>query len=410
MSPKLTPVACCASAFLAFQLVGLLAPKQEPTSQVNAATNTPHPTTALKPSRHPQSPEPLQTLNHDPVGTQQGSLKELAASFEASKSPAEARLALMEAINKLKPDDLAQMLAKEAGNTDFYRSSRFDFQFAARRLSEIAPEKAAALWLSTKSSHYSVDVLLLPWAQRDPQAFASWSRTLPADAQKAMAGTLGQLVSENPAALTPIAAQLAQNPAGVVGARSAISGMIAKAQKGSDPADAIAYASALPAGPMRTAALAELARWPGLDLATHPEIADALASVSPSEMRRYIPQAAASAEKLPPGYVREAAFSTQISGIARKDPAAAAKKVESLSGTADYPAAVRGFVEATASKDPVAALEWALTINTQGNQRTAALEKAAAEYFRTKPADARKWVETAPLTPAEYAVLTGRSR
>jgi hypothetical protein len=316
----------------------------------------------------------------------------------------------MEAINKLKPDELAQMLAREAGNSDFYRSSRFDFQFAARRLSEIAPEKAAALWLTTKSTHYSVDVLLLPWAKRDPQAFASWSRTLPADAQKAMAGTLGQLASDNPAALTPIAAQLSENPAGVVGARSAISGMIAKAQKGSDPADAIAYASALPAGPMRTAALAELARWPGLDLATHPEIAEALATISPSEVRRYIPQAAASADKLPPGYVREAAFSTQISGIAKKDPAAAAKKVESLSGTADYPAAVRGFVDATASKDPIAALEWALTIDTQGNQRTAALEKAAAEYFRTKPADARKWVETAPLTPAEYAVLTGRSR
>jgi hypothetical protein len=71
---------------------------------------------------------------------------------------------------------------------------------------------------------------------------------------------------------------------------------------------------------------------------------------------------------------------------------------------------VRGFVEATAKKDPAAALAWALSIGPQGGQRTAALEKAAVEYFRQKPNEARKWVTTASLSAEEYFLLTGFRR
>jgi len=316
----------------------------------------------------------------------------------------------MEAIGKLKPDELEAMLATEASNSDFYRSQRFDFQFAARRLSEIAPEKAAALWLKTESAHPGSDILLLPWAKKDPQAFASWSLGLSTDAQRALSGTMAQIVADDPQRLLGIAAQLSGSPVGVLSARGAIAGMIAKASKGADPADAIAYAQALPDGPMRTAALAELARWPSLDPGAHPEIAAALSELSPSQARRYIPQVTAVADKLPQGTLRDSAYAAQLAGAAKKDPQAAAQKVESLAGSADYPAAVRGFVEATAAKDPAAAIEWALTIPKTGTQRSAALEKAAAAYFRTKPADARKWVETAPLSSEEYLMLTGRTR
>jgi hypothetical protein len=121
-------------------------------------------------------------------------------------------------------------------------------------------------------------------------------------------------------------------------------------------------------------------------------------------------QFASDADKLPQGPVRESAFAAQISTTAKKDPQAAAKKVEALSGSADYAAAVRGFVEATAAKDPAAALDWALSIGPQGGQRTAALEKAAAEYFRQKPNEARKWVSSAPLSAEEYFLLTGFRR
>jgi hypothetical protein len=410
MPPKLVPVFCVVCAVSGFQLVSALSPIrphiQSPAQSPSAAaaSQKPSPFSGLDSAGEPSS---ILLQEVAPKGT---SLRELSINSETAGSPAQSRLALMEAISKLSPSALEAMLAKEASSTDFYRSSRFDFQFAARRLSEIAPEKAAALWLNAKSSHYGVDALLLPWAKKDPQAFASWSTGLPADAQRAMAGTLGQLVAENPERLTGIAAQLAGSPAGALGARGAISGMISRAAKGSDPADALAYAQALPAGPMRSAALAELARWPGMDLSSHPEVADALAALAPSEARRYIPQIAGSAANLPQGEVRDAAYSAQFTAAAKRDPQAAAKRVDALTNTADYPAAVRGFVEATAAKDPAAAVEWALSISTLGNQRSAALEKAATEYFRLKPADARKWVKNAPLSAAEYTQLTGQTR
>ena len=410
MSPRILSVLCLVCAVSGFQLVGALSSRRTSTTAV-LSEHKPNAATLLieRPPQKENTLTPLPSQN-PPAQSQPGSLIELVNACEKAGSPAQSRLALMEAIGKLKPDELEAMLATEASNSDFYRSQRFDFQFAARRLSEIAPEKAAALWLKTESAHPGSDILLLPWAKKDPQAFASWSLGLSTDAQRALSGTMAQIVADDPQRLLGIAAQLSGSPAGVSSARGAIAGMIAKASKGADPADAIAYAQALPDGPMRTAALAELARWPSLDPGAHPEIAAALSELSPSQARRYLPQVTAVADKLPQGTLRDSAYAAQLAGAAKKDPQAAAQKVESLAGSADYPAAVRGFVEATAAKDPAAAIEWALTIPKTGTQRSAALEKAAAAYFRTKPADARKWVETAPLSSEEYLMLTGRTR
>ncbi len=406
MSPRLLLLLSAASTALGFQLAGGFSRTQLPTP---APVLQPGSTTADTPAAPPAvtakaAPRDTQDLGVIP----KGSLREMAAACEKAGSPAETRLALMEAISLLKPDELQAMLTKETAGTDFYRSSRFDFQFAAKRLSEIAPEKAAALWLNARATHFNIDVLLGPWAKRDPHAFASWGAGLAPDAQKAVGQTLAKSAAEQPEQFLEIAPQLAQGPAGVLGARGAISGFIAKATKGEDPAAAIAYAQSLPAGPARAAALAELARWPGMNLAAYPEVTAALAQLSPSEARRYAQQV--NPEALPPSPLRESAYANQLTKAAQKDPQAAAKKVDALSKTADYPAAVRGFVEAIAAKDPVAAVEWALTIGVTGAQRSAALEKAATEYVRLKRDDALKWVEKAPLTAEEYQLLTGRTR
>jgi hypothetical protein len=323
-------------------------------------------------------------------------------------SAADARLTTMELIHGLGAAELSEAMAKELAEGDFYRTTRFDFQFAAKRLAEIAPETAAALWLKARATHLSTDVLLAPWAKRDPQAFAAWSATLPPDAQKAVGQTMFKLGTEEPEQFLEMAPRLANSPAGALGARGAISGLVAKAAKGDSPAAALAFAQALPAGPARSAAFAELARWPGLDLGGHPEIREALAQLSPSDARRYAQQL--NPESLPPSAIRESAYASQLARAAQKDPQAAAKRVDALSNSPDYPAAVRGFVEATAAKDPAAAVEWALSIQTPGPQRSAALEKAVTEYSRLKPADAQKWVEKAPLTAEEYQMLTGRTR
>jgi len=411
MSPRVLYLVCAACAIAGFQLAGVVARGRRPD-----AAQTPNITAPVAFARSSgggsvseglslvkASGEAVAPRNVD-------SLLSLSAACEKAGSPAQARLELMEAVNRLKPDELEALLAAEAASTDFYRSQRFDFQFAARRLAEIAPEKAASLWLNARTSHFAVDALIVPWAKKSPQAFASWTLGLPRDAQKAVSSTLAQISAENPSQFATFAPQLAQSPAGASGARGAISGLISKAGKNDDPSEAIAFAQSLPQGAMRDAALAELARWPGMKLGEHPEIAAALGGLNPSDARRYIGYAAGAAERLPAGGVRDTAFSAQVSSAARKDPQKAAQRVEALSGSADYPAAVRGFVDATAAKDPAAAIEWALTISQPGAQRSAALEKAVAEYFRQKPADARKWVESAPLSREEYLMLTGRSK
>ena len=406
MSPRLLLLLSIASSALGFQLAGGFSRTQLPAAEAVIQAGS---TVADSPASSVEAvPKAAPPHGRDLGVNPKGSLRELAVACEKAGSPAASRLALMEAISLLKPDELQAMLAKETSGTDFYRSSRFDFQFAAKRLSEIAPEKAATLWLKARATHFNIDVLLGPWAKRDPQAFASWSAGLAPDAQRAVGQTMAKTAAEQPEQFLGLVPQLAQSPAGILGARGAISGLIAKAAKGDDPASAIAYAQALPAGLARSAALAELARWPGLDVAAYPEVTAALAQLSPSEARRYVQQV--NPEALPPSALRESAYANQLAKAAQKDPLAAAKKVDALSNTADYPAAVRGFVEATAAKDPAAAVEWALTIGVTGAQRSAALEKAATEYFRLKPADARKWVEKAALTPEEYQMLTGRTR
>ena len=328
-------------------------------------------------------------------------------------SPADLKLSFMEAVNQFSAEELAEQLSREAESTNLFRTVQADFEYAARRLSEIAPEKAAELWLKRKGGLLGGEALLAPWANQHPEAFVAWTLGLPADAQKAAAGVLGELARQNPEQFAALASQLAQSPGGVAGARGAIRGISQGEGNAQDPAAALAYAKSLPDGPMRSAALAETAQVYGLarvSLAANPDVREALAALGPAEARNVGKQFAAAADKLPQGPVRESAFAAQVAMTAQKDLKAAAKKVEALSGSADYPAAVRGFVEATAAKDPAAALDWALSIGPQGGQRTAALEKAAAEYFRQKPNEARKWVTTASLSAEEYFLLTGFRR
>jgi hypothetical protein len=412
MSPRFLLPVSLASAALGFLCAGALPLRQTPATDAGAQPSGP---ARREASPAPDGPVPstATVVKNGPTGGRtaqrdSGQKQTDLWSFLSSDTVAERRMFVMEFINAATAEDLAELMAKELTGADLYRTTRFDFQFAAKRLAEIAPEKAADLWLKVRGSHLSTDVLLAPWAKSNPQAFATWSASLPPDAQKAVGPTMVKLATEHPEQFLEIAPQLARSPAGVLGARGAVSGLIAKASKGEGPAAGLAFAKALPEGPARSAALAELARWPGLDLAAHPEIGAALAQLSPLDARRYAQQL--NPESLPQSPVRESAYVSQISKTAQKDPQAAAKKVDELSNSPDYPAAVRGFVEATAAKDPAAAVDWALSIGVVGPQRAAALEKAASEYYRLKPADARKWVETAPLTAEEYQMLTGRSR
>jgi hypothetical protein len=163
---------------------------------------------------------------------------------------------------------------------------------------------------------------------------------------------------------------------------------------------------------MRNAALSELATKTTFDIKSRPEVLQALANLPERDAHKIASHLAQKVDSLPPSPVREAAMQAALREQARTDPASAAKRLESLpANSADYAAAVRGFIDSTSAKDPASAAEWALSIPTSSaTHRTGALERVATEYFRTNPDGAREWVEKAPLTDDEYRRLTGRTR
>ncbi len=177
------------------------------------------------------------------------------------------------------------------------------------------------------------------------------------------------------------------------------------------PSAALAYANALPEGPLRNRALATLARWPGLKIEQYPAILAAVGELDAVTALEWGRNLAGVAEKLPPGLARDTAFAKATEREVKSDPAAAAARLESMAGSPDYAAAVLGFVRGSASKDPAAAAEWALSIGTESDrQRQVALETVAAAWFKANPGEARAWVEQAPLSGPEYFQLTGRPR
>lgn len=326
-------------------------------------------------------------------------------------SPADVRLAVMEKIGRMNPDQLQTLLTAEANNPDFFRRMRFDFQFAARRFAEIAPQMAAQLWLQNASLRFQADTLLGGFAKREPRAFVTWILTLPADSQRATASVVGSIAKYSPEEFAAIAPLIADTPSAATAARAAMQSMIASASSGADPSGAIRYAESLPAGPTRIAALAQLAQWPGIDLKEHPQISESIASLPREDAIRLGRDLEKNAADLPAGVARDAAFAASVRHQAEKDFAAATARMESLVGTPDYAAAARGYVDATASKDPLAAAECAFKIDPKATvQRAAALERVAREMFSKNPDEARAWVEKAPLTDDEYAQLTGRKR
>ena len=395
---------------------------------------------------NPQQVSPLPPSAASLVGNSENALapktfRELDAALQRSgKSPAEKRLALMETIGRMKPNELSELLSAEATNPDFFRRMRFDFQFTAKRLAELAPEKAAALWSTTPSLRFQSDALLGSWARKDPQRFASWTLSLPKDVQRAAASTLGEIAASNPEQFAAIAPQIADTPAAATAARRAIESLTQTdpseqtAATGNpatrvtrDPDSAVAYAKSLPEGTMRNTALAQLARMPGIDLSKQPEILNAIQSLPREEAARLgrdleeQSRADSSAKtiaitSLPQGPALDAALASNFRRNADKDAAQAAANLEQMRNLSSYPAAVRGFVDATASKDPAAAADWALSITSSTEddsaqtQRMAALERVAREFAERNPEEAKKWLNTAPLSDREYLILSGKPR
>ncbi len=311
------------------------------------------------------------------------------------------------ALARAKPDELEAVI--RGATSSIFNQKDKDYQFAVRRLAEIDPERAANLWAGNAYYRIQSDLFLGDWAKKEPAAFASWTLAQNPDVQRASASVLGNLAKADPEKFAQIAASLSSSPAGPIAARSAVEGMRGHTKYSAE--QVLDYAQKLPSGAVRDAALAETLKGQQSGAEPSPEALAALARIEPEDARRLGRELVKIAPALPEGPARESAFAASLREQADKDPAAAAKRLEELSGSQDYAAAARGFVEQTARKDPAAAAEWALTIPSASPlQRISALERVASAWFKAAPDDARAWVEKAALSDNEYFQLTGRSR
>lgn len=388
-------------------------PESAPSISLNGTISATASSTIASPDRNPLS-------DNKSTEASPRSFREIEMTVRKSgKSPNEMRLSLMETLGRMKPEQLVDLLSAESDSSAFMR---FDFQFAAKRLAELAPERAAELWSKTPSLRFQSESLLGEWARKEPRAFASWTLSLPKDAQRAAANALGDIASRSPDQFAAIAPLIANSPGAAAAARKAIDALATTPGSTS----ALDFAKSLPEGIMRTTALANIARMPGMNPAEHPEIVNAIASLPPEdaarlgrdleERSRDRESASKAISALPQGPALDAALTSNFRRNAEQDAAKAAANLEQMKTLSTYPAAVRGFVEATASKDPAAAAEWALSITPSANDpsasalRVAALERVARELAERNPEEARKWLNTAPVTDREYFILSGKER
>lgn len=307
------------------------------------------------------------------------------------------------------PDDLEALIRNTNGNS---KDQAKDFAF--RRLAELDPKRAADLWAENRDYKGGFEAVttsqnLAGWAEKDPEAFAQWTLGQRPEVQQRSRYALESFGRNSPERFAAIAPVLAETPAAKYAAGAAIDGMKMKDKNSGETA--LAYAQSLPAGPCRDGALVAMLTWPDARPEEKPEILATLSRMDPDEARRLGDKLGKIVGALPAGAARESAFTAALRDEAGRDAAAAAKRLEGLSGSPDYAAAVRGFVEKTASKDPSAAAEWALTIPADSpQQRSSTLEKVASTWFKANPDAARAWVENASLSDAEYFQLTGRDR
>ncbi|MEI6714230.1 MAG: hypothetical protein WCO60_10790 [Verrucomicrobiota bacterium] len=306
------------------------------------------------------------------------------------------------------PEELETLIRNKNG----VRSEQEQW-FAFKRLAELDPKRAADLWAQNHDPDSGVEIRnsqsLARWAEKDPDAFAAWTLSQIPEVQQRSRYALDQLGFNSPARFAAIAPALSETPAARSAAANAIQGM--KERDKNSGENAISYALSLPAGPCRDAALVAMLRWPEARPEERPEVVAALSRMDLEEAHRLGDQLGKIAGVLPPGAARESAFIAALRNEAGKDVAAATKRLEALSGTPDYAAAVRGLVEKIASNDPSAAADWALTIpNSSTQQRSSALEIVASTWFKAAPDAARAWVDNAALSDTEYFRLTGRNR
>lgn len=303
----------------------------------------------------------------------------------AGNTPAD-RLQLFESLARMDSDALLQFLNAEAHSTNASSLEKDSdlrtacFQFAAERLVQGAPEKAADFW----STHRDLPVssLLSPWACKNPEDFALWWKKQPKEIQSDSSAAIYALAMNSPETWNRVSPLFESSPtawkAAYQGQFSPTLDQMIVGDSAFKAESATHFVLSLPEGPLREEILPSL-------------LSDLFFSAKPEECEAHL-------QKYP-----------ELKKALAQLPEDQAERLRKLHPNA-FPPSVSDKVSRLAGEDPSAAMEFAMTLGSNSPERTKALVTAADALYKKDPESTRRWVETAPLTDEDYQLLTGRPR
>jgi len=351
-----------------------------------------------------------------------GSTKGLGISALAEKAlkdpnPITRRLAfgqLLEAMTAENAQEVReQLVAMGAGGSEWR-----DFNYA---WGAIAGQEAFDF--ASQSGERDLAATMSGWAAANPNEAIAMLENLPEE----MAAQKGELAESMIAGLadydltlaTSMAMQLAADGTG--NPDRLIRAVASEALRTGTPSDAAAWASTLTDGPMKGAAMNQVA---GAYVRTDPE--EAANWVSQYAEEEYAQRAVAEVgeewgerdpvnalgwlETLPETNGQSNGFRSVLGDWEDSDPVAATEYLAQMTPSPQRDAAVSGFVNGYARQDPDAAIAWAQDISDP-TLRQRALTQAGQALYRSDPDAAREWLATSGLpAEAQQEVLTRRRR
>ncbi len=198
----------------------------------------------------------------------------------------------------------------------------------------------------------------------------NWARSLPEGQARVM--TVNSIFEawarQDPAAALGMLSSLAADERG-----DASTGIV-NGWSRSAPADAAAWAAALPAGRERDNAMRSVMnRW---------------IQSSPADVTAFV-------ARLPEGD-RASVTGSMMSAWASRDAASAAAWLQRQAGGKDKDEGLKALSRQISNEDPEAALAWANTISDP-QIRANQTESLAREWLALDPANAKKWISASPL-------------
>jgi hypothetical protein len=329
------------------------------------------------------------------------------------RSPFDFERCFGEAILRMSPSQLnalrTSLLARSSGpsSSDARLNSLLEM-----RTAEFSPKQAynfyVAASLETGDEGAAGGMALFRWVAQDPAGFSAAMLETSPEGQRCVASFAAAMAPADPVRFARLLAEIGEEAA--LAAASSAAGPLVSALGAEH---AVAQMEQWPEGRVRESGLhspALLAKI-GESLEKYPQVQDALRKLDRGDLQNIAHVLPKVRKDILSGTLREAVVEAGVQETAMADLEKAAEQVRGMMGTGDHGAAARGLVQAIAPQDPVAALEWALTVDARDSKnRQAALLVAAEAFYARDPEGARRWAEAAPLSAEEYFVLTGRKR